>query len=226
MLLCISLHCDLKQNSINFKTFTIMATNFNYSVREFQEVVTSGRTELRDTFNSPFVILNNLNKAAKGDFSKIKNCTGLTCEKVKEVAKVVKTLHKNRYAFDTCLLRKDSKGRFCRVSKSKVMPKFGFDLVDVNEKGFSFLKPIALNEIAFYNAFAAIAKGEVSKAGKERKKAEKEAEKAAKATLSKAQKKEKSAKEKAYKDLCAKFYKGEISAEVFAQKAEALKSAA
>lgn len=203
-----------------------MATNFNYSVSEFNEVVTNSREELKDTFKSPFVILNNLNKAAKGDFSKINNCNGLTCDNVKAVAKVVKTLHNNRYAFDTCLLRKDSKGRFCRVSKSKVMPKFGFDLVDVCEKGFSYLKPIALNEIAYYNAFVAIAKGEISKAAKARKKAEKEAEKAAKATLSKAQKKEKSAKEKAYKELCAKFYKGEISAEVFAQKAEALKKAA
>lgn len=203
-----------------------MGKDFDYSVTEFNEVVTKSRAELNDAFKSPFVILNNLNKAAKGDLSKIKNCEGLTFEDVKAVAKVVKTLHKNRYAFDTCLLRKDSKGRFCRVSKSKVMPKFGFDLVDVNEKGFAYLRPIALNEIAFYNAFVAIAKGEVSKAAKARKKAAKEAEKAAKATLSKAQKKEKSAKDKAYKELCAKFYKGEICTEEFTAKVNALKKVA
>lgn len=203
-----------------------MATNFNYSVSEFNEVVTNGRNELKDTFNNPFVIINALNKAVKGDFSKMKNCEGLTFENVKAVAKVVKTLHENRYAFDTCLLQKDSKGRFCRIAKSKTMPKWGFDLVDVNEKGYTYLKPIALNEIAYYNAFVAIAKAEISKAEKARKKAEKEAEKAAKATLSKAQKKAKSANEKAYKDLCKKFYKGEICAEDFAQKAEALKKVA
>lgn len=203
-----------------------MATKFNYSVAEFNEVVTDGRSELKNTFNNPFVIINALNKAVKGDFSKMKNCEGLTFENVKAVANVVKTLHGNRYAFDTCLLRKDSKGRFCRISKSKVMPKFGFDLVDVNEKGFSYLKPIALNEIAYYNAFVAIAKGEISKAEKARKQAEKEAEKAAKATLSKQQKKAKSANEKAYKELCTKFYKGEICAEEFAEKANALKKAA
>lgn len=203
-----------------------MEKNFNYSVSEFNEVVTNSREELKNVFKNPFVIINALNKAAKGDFSKMKNCEGLTFENVQAVAKVVKTLHNNRYAFDTCLLRKDSKGRFCRVSKSKVMPIWGFDIVDVNEKGFSYLKPIALNEIAYYNAFVALAKAEISKAEKARKKAEKEAEKAAKATLSKEQKKEKSAKDKAYKDLCAKFYKGEICAEEFTQKVAALKKVA
>lgn len=203
-----------------------MEKNFVYSVSEFNEVVTSGREELKDVFSNPFVIINALNKAAKGDFSKMKNCEGLTFENVQAVAKVIKSLHGNRYAFDTCLLRKDSKGRFCRISKSKVMPKWGFDLVDISEKGFLYLKPIALNEIAYYNAFVALAKAEISKAEKARKKAEKEAEKAAKATLSKAQKKAKSANEKAYKELCAKFYKGEICAEEFAEKANALKKVA
>lgn len=203
-----------------------MATKFNYSVSEFNEVVTNGRNELKDVFNNPFVIINALNKAAKGDFSKMKNCEGLTFENVKAVANVVKTLHGNRYAFDTCLLRKDSKGRFCRTSKSKVMPIWGFDIVDVNEKGYTYLKPIALNEIAYYNAFVVIAKGEISKTEKARKKAEKEAEKAAKATLSKAQKKAKNANEKAYKELCTKFYKGEICAEEFAEKAAKLRKVA
>ena len=203
-----------------------METNFNYSVSEFNEVVVNGRNELKDTFSNPFVIINALNKAAKGDFSKMKNCEGLTFENVKAVANVVKSLHNNRYAFDTCLLRKDSKGRFCRVAKSKVMPVWGFDLIDVNEKGYMYYKPIALNEIAFFNAFVAIAKAEVSKAEKARKKAEKEAEKAAKATLSKAQKKAKSANEKAYKELCSKFYKGLICAEEFTAKVNALKKVA
>ena len=106
------------------------------------------------------------------------------------------------------------------------MPKWVTDLVDVNEKGYTYLKPIALNEIAFFNAFVAIAKAEISEAEKARKKAEKEAEKAAKATLSKAQKKAKSANNKAYKELCAKFYKGEICAEEFTTKANALKKVA
>jgi hypothetical protein len=44
--------------------------------------------------------------------------------------------------------------------------------------------------------------------------------------LSKAQKKAISAKEKAYKELCNKFYKGEICAAEFAEKAEMLKKAA
>ena len=106
------------------------------------------------------------------------------------------------------------------------MPRWGFDLVDVNEKGYTYLKPIALNEIAFYNAFVAIAKAEISKAEKAAKAEKKAAEKAAKAALSKAQKKAISAKEKAYKELCAKFYKGEICAEDFAAKANALKKVA
>lgn len=203
-----------------------METKFNYSVSEFNELVINGRMEMKDIFDSPFVVLNNLNKAAKGDFSKIKNCEGLTYENVKPVAKVIKSLHGNRYPFHSCLLQKDSNGRFCRISKSKRMPAWGYDIMNVSEKGYTFLRPIALNEIAFYNAFVAIAKAEISKAEKARKKAEKEAEKAAKATLSKAQKKAKTAKDKAYKDLCAKFYKGELCAEEFTQKVAALKKSA
>lgn len=41
---------------------------FVYSVSEFNEIVTSGRNELKDTFNNPFVIINALNKAARRFF--------------------------------------------------------------------------------------------------------------------------------------------------------------
>lgn len=203
------------------------------SAKEFTNVVGEGRKELKTTFSSPFAIVNLLNKVAKGDMSKVKDCEGLTYENIKNVSKFVKALHAGRYAFDCVIFPKDSKGRFCTIAKTKKMPKFGVDLVDVNVEGFQYYQPIALNVTAFYNAFAKAAKVEIKAAEKAKKEEEKAAEKAAKALLSeeeKAARKAKKAKEKkeekAYKDLCSKFYKGEICAEEFMAKAAKFKKAA
>ena len=173
--------CNVKRDKPELltKTFTIM----NY--KEFSAVVSAARTENKETFSNPFVIINLLNKAAKGDFTKVNNCSELTRENTAKVAKVCKGMHSNRYAFDVCLFEKDYKGRFCTISTTKVtetisdyMDLDGISaLVVTDKKGREVtLIPIPLTINAYFSAFAKVAKVDIKSA----ETAEKAAEKAAK----------------------------------------------
>lgn len=74
------------------------------SANAFAQVANKAKNEIKGTFGSPFVIINLLNKAAKGDFSKIANCEDLQRANVAKVAAEVKKLHTGRYSFDISVL--------------------------------------------------------------------------------------------------------------------------
>ena len=173
-----------------------MATK-NFSAKEFTQVVKSAKGEVNGTFKSPFVIINLLNKAAKGDFTKVANCEGLSHENLAKVAKVVKALHGGRYAFDTIVFEKDYKGRFCTVSpfKGEVCRDYldingisalvatdskGREVITCEDGKMQVFAPIALTVPAFFNAFAKVAKVDII--------ATEKAEKAEKAAAEKAEK--------------------------------------
>ena len=169
--------------------------------KEFTQVVKAANGELKSVFSSPYVIVNLLNKAAKGDFSKISNCDGLTRENVAKVAKAVKSLHNNRYAFDTCILPKASNGILGEFIALSDYQKEYNNLLDgeivCDNKGrelclcgdiVGYFKPTSLTITSMFNAFAKVAKVEIrtnekaaKQAEKERKQAAKQAEKLAKA---------------------------------------------
>jgi hypothetical protein len=160
--------------------------------KEFNQLVKSANVELNSTFKSPFVICNLLNKAVKGDFSKVANCEGLTKENLAKVAKVVKGMHANRYAFDTCILPKcnGKLGTFIIVPEKQnekasilcgeVVTFKGKEL-SINESGFvGIFRPIPLTISGVFNAFAKVAKVEIAATEKAAKESEKAAKKAAK----------------------------------------------
>jgi len=171
-----------------------MANNV-FSAKEFNGIVKGAKVEIKGTFNNPFVVINLLNKAAKGDFSKVTNCD-IKPENLKKVAKVCKGMHANRYAFDVCLFEKDSFGRFCTLSPFKGEKGDLFaDYYDINnlsvmiytddkgreivenEKGDLYIcVPISLTINGIFNAFAKVAKVDIIAS----EKAAKESEKAAK----------------------------------------------
>ena len=160
--------------------------------KEFSALVKGANEELNGTFKSPYVICNLLNKAAKGDFSKVANCEGLTKENLAKVAKVVKGMHVNRYAFDTCILPKcnGKLGTFIIVpemqsEKASILcgdiVTFKGKELSVNESGFvGIFRPISLTINGVFNAFAKVAKVQISEAEKAAKETEKAAKKAAK----------------------------------------------
>ena len=222
-----------------------MANYVINSVSEFNIVSKAANNELKNEFSNPFVICNLLEKAAKGDFEKVANVEGLSRENLANVAFNLKKAHKEKHAFNFAYLLKsglftlDYNGKLCTFGKyeganEKAALSCGEIVCDTkgneirlnNEGEIITLKKVSLTIIGIFNAFKKALKAEISKAEKAEKAAKRDAEKAAKAALSKAQKKEISAREKAYKALCAQFYKGEICAEEFTQKAAELKKAA
>lgn len=205
-------------------------TNKNFSTKEFNEVVKGAKVEIKGTFNNPFVVINLLNKAAKGDYSKVNNCD-INPENIKKVAKVCKGMHQNRYAFDVCLFEKDSFGRFCTLSPFKgEKGDLSHDYIDINnvsimvmtdnkgreivenEKGDMYTcVPVSLTINGIFNAFAKVAKVDII----ESEKAEKVAEKAKKDSTK--------AYEKAKKGIISDYNKGMITEIDLAEKLRALK---
>lgn len=162
------------------------------NTKEFSAIVKSANVELNGTFKSPFVICNLLNKAAKGDFSKVANCENLTKDNLSKVAKVVKTLHKNRYAFDVCVLPKvcGKLGNFVAVPEKQcelysivsgeIVTYNGKTLCINEENKVGVFRSIPLTITGVFNAFAKVAKVEISATEKAAKESEKAAKKAAK----------------------------------------------
>ena len=156
--------------------------------KEFSQLVKSANIELKSTFKSPFVIINLLNKAAKGDFAKVANCDGLTKENLAKVAKVVKSMHANRYAFDTCILPKcnGKLGTFIIVpekqnEKSAILcgeiVTYNGKVLSLDDKeNVGIFRPVPLTINGVFNAFAKVAKVQIS----ENEKTEREAAKVAK----------------------------------------------
>ena len=202
----------------------------SFSAKEFNGIVKGAKVEIKGTFNNPFVVINLLNKAAKGDFSKINNCD-IKPENLKKVANVCKGIHANRYAFDVCLFEKDSFGRFCTLSpfkgvKSDLMcdyydinnlsmlistDKKGHEIVE-NEKGVLYIcVPVTLTINGVFNAFAKVAKVDIIETEKAAKGAEKAAKDSAKAY------------EKAKKGIISDYNNGMITEIDLADKLRALR---
>lgn len=203
----------------------------NFSAKEFTNVVKGAKVEINGTFRNPFIVINLLNKAAKGDFSKIANVEGVTLENVAKVAKVCKGMHENRYAFDVCLFEKDSFGRFCTLSPFKgekgdlfadyydinnlsvlvYTDNKGREIVE-NEKGDLYTcVPVSLTINGIFNAFAKVAKVDIIAT----EKAEKATKKAAKDSAKEF--------EKAKKGVISDYNAGRITEIDLADKLSALK---
>ena len=166
----------------------------NLSAKEFTNVVKGAKVELKGVFNNPFVVCNLLEKAAKGDFEKIANVCNISRENLTKVAKELKGMHGQRYAFsfdfllsNSELFRKDKKGLLCSVSSSKVLPLWKYELLEVipyTDKKlakFIYLRPVVCSVDAIFSAFAKVAKVDIKnteKAAKDSEKAAKDSEKA------------------------------------------------
>lgn len=211
------------------------------SSKEFAAIAKNANKQIKDVTFSPFFIVNTLNKVAKGDVTKINGLESVNIEDVKEVAKVCKTLHGNRYAFDFALFEKDTKGRFCtRVTlpKKYVLDTDG-DAVTYTINGKDvvlsdnvYLQPVACTFPGMLSAFAKVAKVEIRETEKreaaEKREAEKRAKKEARARETAEQKKARAAKkerETKAKELSLQLLAGEITPEEFAEKLAILKAA-
>ena len=136
------------------------------SVKEFNAIVKNANVELNGIFKSPFVVINLLNKVANGTLSKIEGCE-ITPENIKKVAKELKRMHGKRYAFDINVLQRDFNGKICNEYVSKRCPKFGIKLSNVDKCGYHYTKEIPCTITGIFNAFARIAKVDISEQNKQ-----------------------------------------------------------
>ena len=198
------------------------------SAKDFGTCAKCAKVELNGIFKNPFIVCNLLEKAAKGDFSKVANVEGITREKLAIVAKALKSLHGNRYAFNfdfllsnSDLFRKDKNGILCSVSTSKIVPAFKYDMLDIiaatdkTPAKFIYLRPVMCSIIAIFNAFAKVAKVDLTNTEKAAKVAAKVAEKAAKDSAKEY--------EKAKKGVISDYNAGRITEVELADKLSALK---
>lgn len=157
------------------------------SSKEFANISKSAKFELKGIVKSIFVAENILNKVAKGNADFVSS--SITKENFQIVARKCKELvtlqnATNKKYFDICLLPKNSKGVTCEIKHSKKCPKYGYDLVNVSEKGWDYLVPVRLDAESLFNAFINMCKLDIKtteKAAKNAAKIEKEREKAEKA---------------------------------------------
>lgn len=192
----------------------------NFSlVSEFVNVVNNAKSELNGTFKSPFIVINLLNKAAKGDFSKVKNCGDLDATNIKQVAKALKAIHGKNNAFDfdylleSGICEKNLDGKLCALRLVKQMPAYTNRLVDiVPNKGYKAYVPVNVTINAIFNLFVKAAKVEI--------KAVEKAEKAQKASESKELKKAKAVLSNIVRD----YNNGKLSEFEFCEKAKAQKA--
>ena len=218
-----------------------MTKKNNITSKEFASIAKNAAKQIKDVTYSPFFICNTLNKVVKGDVAKIEGCSTINVEDVKEVAKVCKTLHGNRYAFDFCLFEKDTKGRFCtrvNLPKKYVLDTVGDEVAytingkDVQLSEGVYLQPIACTFTGVLSAFAKVAKVELRENEKREAAEEREAEKLAKKearakeTEERAKARaEKKVRETKAKELSLQLLAGEITPEEFAEKLAILKVA-
>lgn len=218
-----------------------MAKKNNMTSKEFAAIAKNANKQIKDVTFSPFFICNTLNKVAKGDVSKINGMETINVDDVKEVAKVCKTLHGNRYAFDFALFEKDTKGRFCTrttLPKKYVLDTDGDAVAyTINGKDILlsenvYLQPVSCTFPGMLSAFAKVAKVEIRETEKreaaEKREAEKAAKKEARARETAEQKKARAAKkerETKVKMLSIELLAGEITPEEFAEKVAAIKAA-
>lgn len=168
-----------------------MSHNNNTTAKEFSGIIRNAKGEVKNTFNSPFVVCNLLNKAAKGDFSKIQNCDNLVRENVARVGSVLKSMHGGRYPFDICVLYRAENGRIgtftavpecqgevCNIMNGETVMYKGRALCVNAQNIVGYFVPTQLTITGIFNAFCAVAKGEVTARERERKQAQRESERA------------------------------------------------
>ena len=174
-------------------------TNVILSAKEFTQIASKAQGEIKGTFASPFVIINLLNKAVKGDFTKIEGVEGLPSrENIKIVAREVKALHTGRYSFDICLFHRSEfggrigwwnevptqQGELASLMAGETVlctdPKFPGRELSIREGRVGVFRPIALTIPAVFTAFSTIVKNGKRASEKAAKQAEREAKQAAK----------------------------------------------
>lgn len=125
----------MKQNVNNaVTTAKENAKNVNNNVK-------SAKNELKNVLTSAFAGINYLNKVVSGKIGGGLLAEGMNVASIKAVASELKKIHGGRYAFTADVLTKDNKGRICTRERSRKMPVWDFQLIDIVNGKYEYLRP-------------------------------------------------------------------------------------
>ena len=148
-----------------------MKTNKNNAVntakenaKNVNENVKNAKSELKNVLTSAFAGINYLNKVVSGKIGGGLLSEGMNVESVKKVAGELKKIHGGRYAFTADILPKDRHGRICTRERSKCMPIWENDLIDIVNGKYVYLRPCSagITIQKLFSVFADIVKADAA----------------------------------------------------------------
>lgn len=110
------------------------AKNVNNSVK-------NAKCELNSVLTSAFAGINYLNKVVSGKIGGGLLPENMDISSIKAVAAELKKIHGGRYAFTADVLRKDNNGRICTCERSKKMPIWDYQLINIINGKYEYLRP-------------------------------------------------------------------------------------
>lgn len=103
--------------------------------------VKSAKNELKNVLTSAFAGINYLNKVVSGKIGGGLLAEGMNVASIKAVASELKKIHGGRYAFTADILPKDRHGRICTRERSRRVPIWNNDLLDIVNGKYIYLRP-------------------------------------------------------------------------------------
>lgn len=124
--------------------------------KNVNNVVKNANIELKNVLTSVFVGINYLNKVVSGKVGGGLLPVGMDITSIKAVAVELKKIHGGRYAFTADLLTKDNNGRICTRERSRRMPVWDYQLINIINGKYEYLRPCSAG-ITIQKLFAVFA---------------------------------------------------------------------
>ena len=118
--------------------------------------VKNAKSELKNVLTSAFAGINYLNKIVGGKIGGGLLPAGMDITNIKAVASELKKIHGGRYAFTADVLTKDKNGRICTQERTRRMPIWDYQLINIVNGKYEYLRPCSAG-ITIQKLFAVFA---------------------------------------------------------------------
>jgi hypothetical protein len=126
------------------------------NAKSVNDNVKNAKSELKNVLTSAFAGINYLNKVVSGKIGGGLLPAGMDVTCIKAVASELKKIHGGRYAFTADVLTKDNKGRICTIERSRIMPVWDYQLINIINGKYEYLRPCSAG-ITIQKLFAVFA---------------------------------------------------------------------
>lgn len=139
-------------------------TTAKVNAKNVNDKVKNAKSELKNVLTSAFAGINYLNKVVSGKIGGGLLPAGMDVTSIKAVASELKKIHGGRYAFTADVLTKDKNGRICTRERSKKMPVWEYQLIDIVNGKYVYLRPCSagIKIEKLFTTFAGIVKADAA----------------------------------------------------------------